>query len=163
MNSVALKGLDKFYNIPDKLHVGLVDCIVKGELVAKLKPLKIKAMDFAIKYVKPKFCKFYHEGQHLKDLDFKVGMLITEYSDLIYTDKNSREEIEIVYLKKIYALIGLDRKPFCPYYQAESFYLQSVEAVSKDLALFSEIDLSQWSSDEKIKFINFITPAFLTS
>ena len=157
MDSFYFKGLEKINTIPEQFHVALMDCISKGELVEKLTPLKIHAMNYALENVKPKYCKFYHGGQHLTDLDFKVGMIITDHTDLIYADKASRASIKIAYLKKIYSLLGSDLKSFCPYNLAEDFYLKSVEKISEDISALSGIDLSKWKMVDKIKFIKFIT------
>ena len=141
---------------PDSLVVSLTDCFAKLQLVEKLRPLKVKAETAALALVKPKFSSFYHKGHHLKGLDFNVGERITNSEDLLFTDKASREQYESAYLELFYKYIESDFKACCPYSQAESYYLQSVESLSSEIAILAGVDISDWSIKDKEKIVSLI-------
>ncbi len=154
MHTVSHKN-DSFY-FPDSLVVALTDCFSKLQLVEKLRPLKEKSEQAALALVKPKFSSFYHKGQHLKGIDFHVGKRITKSEDLLFTDRLSRERFEAAYLELFYSYIGGESKAYCPYSQAESYYLQSVESLSNEIAILAGVDISGWSIKDKEKIVSLI-------
>lgn len=121
--------------------------------------LRKQALETTFNIVKPTFSEFKYDGEHLTDLDYRVGSPIKSMQEMIYASDQVQHDFQRTYLREFMKIAPDSKKHgyLCPYSIAHQLYRVASNNLLSLLEPISGVKAEKLSYAERLSYLSFIS------